>query len=137
MNVYQSPECMASMMNASVDIPFLYGENFAICLIIYPFQQSLMKEFCACMVDCLLISMIFSKLMKYKGPRMYPTKEFFVICYGQILKILKDGVKMREEYPLFLDKILLRASWKSMTLIWYAELTRLLRRVMNFLPIEI
>jgi hypothetical protein len=47
--------------------------------------------------------------MKYKGHKMYQTKAFFVICYGQILKIEKDGVKMIEEFPLFLDKILLRA----------------------------
>jgi len=43
-----------------------------------------MKEYYVCMVVYLQILMIYHKLMKYKGLRMYLIKEFYVICFGQI-----------------------------------------------------
>jgi len=61
-------------------------------------------------------------------------KDFFVTCYGPILiKKLKGGDKIKEEYPSHLALIWFKCSAKNMTLTSFVEPTRWLNKATNFL----
>jgi hypothetical protein len=52
--------------------------------------------------------------MDFKDPRMYQIKDYCVICYGQIQKLIyKDGQKMIEEFHLYLVKMSSKSLLKS------------------------
>jgi hypothetical protein len=96
-----------------------------------------MIVFYACMEDYHPIYKAWSKLRKYKNQLMFQILVYSVICCGVILiKILMGGVKIREELAIPLELIMSRCFARKLIWILSVEPIRLLKKAMNFSPID-
>ena len=115
MKVDRLPRSMASMMNAFVNTAMLmFGNILQTSLTIYPLQLSLKIKFSVYMEAFLQVLTHLIKLEKLTVFKKYHTKDQCVICFGLILTTELDGVFLREELGIHLDKTFQTNSFRRM-----------------------
>ena len=105
--VNRSIECTVSTMKLNVDTMSRYGRSSVSHLTNFLLQLLSMTEYCACMEVYHLTWMILKSLINCKDQWMFQTKDFYLIWFGLILKLIsKDGVIMTEVSHMSLVKTL-------------------------------